>query len=174
MVKAAVIEHDDPDVEDELNDEPEFTGPQLTSANGGRRELTDADRMDFRIDSDSYVMLRPKLSIAVGMSDLLDTPDDELGKLGVGLARILHALIMYVEREPRDPDTGQVRGQELLLQRLNDPRDSLDFLDIAPLFKEMQAVILGPARPTGSRRGSTSPRNRSGRGSGGKSHAKRV
>lgn len=131
--------------------------------------------LTFAISGEQFVMRRPKLSIAVGLVSLLD--DNGIAGLdaataGVKVAEVIWGMVAYVEQQdpepwviheaawtPRadqteddrplvtNPNAGRLRGQARLVQRLRDPQDAMDVIDLAPLFERVSTKLFD--RPTG-------------------------
>jgi hypothetical protein len=137
---------------------------------------TDVPRLRFRIrygpapeQVDEFTLLAPKLGVAVGLLSLVD--DGALtritaGQAGIKVAEALWGVLHYVEEEPPEPyligegeaprpneKMGRLRGQARLLERLNNPKDSLDIIDLMPVFERAVRAMFD--RPTGPSRGSS-------------------
>lgn len=118
----------------------------FTSARG--RTLSDEFKLPFQMDGDSFVLLQPKTSVSLAMLALVDdaTDDRPLSEQGSEVQRLLYTLLAYVEPQPNDPDSGELRGQALLRYRLDDPEDGFDLPDLEPVLRLLIKEKFG--RPT--------------------------
>jgi hypothetical protein len=136
----------------------------------GRRKITDADRIHFTIDGEPMSMLRPKLTVATTAVQLIDAEIDRPTlELSADLLRVVSGLFRYIEQAPRtEPDDehpgGRRQGRALLEERLSDPEDSFDLVDLMSIFKSVLEAMFG--RPTGARPASVAKPRRTGRASG--------
>lgn len=148
--------------------------PEYTS--NREREVGPADRAAFKLDGDSYVLLRPKLAIATQMMRLAETDSyRSVSELGLDLTRLLLSILGYIEEEDPEPvmledgetpnpNAGKLRGQALLRHRLSDPKDGFDLPDLEPIFRDLVKAMFG--RPTQARpEPSPKPAATAGRGS---------
>lgn len=148
--------------------EPDDT---LSFTTAGKRKTTAADAINFKIDGEPFVMVRPKLSTATAAVQLMDAPETRsLLQLSGDLVRVLSGLYVYIQTAP--PVGGKLRGRARLDQRLEDPEDSFDLLDLMPVFKAVLETMFN--RPTGARRVSPAQPRRTGRASGGASRKPRA
>jgi hypothetical protein len=133
--------------------------PEFTSARG----LQNTDRIPFKLDGDCYALLRPKLSMMIGMIQLVEAPELNRSSVTVGtnLARLLLNLIDYIEKELPEPPfldaagkrlnpkAGQLRGRDRIYERLNDTTDGFDLTDLMPIVRALADKAF-PDRPTGA------------------------
>ena len=147
----------EPDEDTPVTDALDFT-------TAGKRKITAKDKVRFKVDGEPFVMVRPKFSVAVNAVHILDAEGDlSVMEIGADVTRVLWGLFRYIERKPSD-DNGDKHGRALLEQRLQDPEDDLDLLDLMPVFK---AVLEGMfERPTGARPSSQGKPRSTGRASG--------
>jgi hypothetical protein len=142
------------------SEEVEF---ELTTGNGEEA----APPVPIRIDGVRYLLRKPKLSLAVGLVTLMEGGDMRPGvtvaDVGSRLVDLLWQFVAYIEPEPAEPmvlpnpdgkdgyvenpNAGQARGQAKIIERLRDPRDTFDILDLAPLFERVSRGMFD--RPTG-------------------------
>lgn len=151
----------------------------------------DVPQVTFKLNGQSFTVNRPKLSIATAMVRLLEQPDPTIGDFGVSLASILQAFTNYVVTVPTpEPEWldakqtkpnvwvdsegkshklgGLKRGRSRLIERLQDPDDAMDILELELPFRRVIEVMfnrpIGPSpasspkqRPAGGRssRGTT-------------------
>lgn len=108
-----------------------------------------APTVAFRIGADTFHVRRPKLAIALSLTAIIEDggirPGTSVGEVGQRLLDTLWQLVAYVTRE--EPVDGKVRGQQRLMQRLRDPDDRLDILDLAEPFSVICRAVFD--RPTG-------------------------
>lgn len=124
---------------------------------------------------DAFTLRMPKMSIGLGMINLLESEDNLTAfDFGLQLARLLWQFVDYVVSEdpeptylpPEDPDDpdaervenplgGQRRGRSRLVERLNNPNDALDILNLEPVFRRCVNAMFD--RPTGPLPESTAP-----------------
>lgn len=142
----------------------------------------DAPQLQFRIrygpepdEVDDFLLNPPKVTVAIGLLDLLDENGIgamSVGQAGVKVAEALWGVVSYVEEQPpqpmlvgpddnprANPLAGRLRGQARLLQRLRSAKDSMDVIDLLPVFERAIRAMFD--RPTGPLAGS-SPRPASG------------
>lgn len=126
----------------------------------------------FRIGRDVFHVRRPKLTIALGLTSLIEggsiKPGTPQNEVAARLMETLWNLVAYVVPEDPEPWTlpdgsgnpagGRLRGQALMMTRLRDPNDRLDILDLAEPFGVICKAMFD--RPTGpSRASSSAPRD---------------
>lgn len=121
---------------------------------------------------DHFTLVMPKMSIGVGMINLLESEDRFTAfDFGLQLSRLLWQFVEYVQDEDPEPDylpgdendpdappipnpvAGQRRGRVRIIQRLNDAHDGMDILDLEPIFRRCVDVMFD--RPTGPSLAST-------------------
>jgi hypothetical protein len=132
----------------------------------------DVPTVPFRINGEAFTMVMPKMSIALSLLNLIEGDPEKVRsthELGIALADLLWQMVQYIEdepdeppvlfREPDDPESaysnpkaGQPRGRSRVVQRLRNPRDSMDIMDLAPLFRDVVQTMF-EGRPTGPSRG---------------------
>lgn len=128
----------------------------------------------IKVWGEGYLLRQPKLSITIGLTTLIEggelDPSKHPADVGARLIQLMWSLVQYVEDEPekaeplpegliatRDKDD-RIAGLSLgdgtvvhnrarLIRRLNDPKDRLDILDLAPLFQRIAQGMFD--RPTG-------------------------
>lgn len=126
-------------------DIPEFTtSPPV-------RPVGSKDTAKFKLDGQEYTLARPKLSLAMTMLNLAAGEDfTKPGDIGMDFIKMVAAFITYIEMEPpyKAPDgTVELRGQALIMHRLNDPKDDLDLPSLAEPINHLLEVLFD--RPTG-------------------------
>lgn len=152
-----------------INDVPEYELEPYAGEQVGEA----VDRLEFKFDGDTYVLRRPKMSIAIPLLNLATGTDSRtVMELGVDIVRLITGIISYIEEAPPaavlGPDgepTGdeKMQGQALLMHRLADPKDQLDILHLNRPFQDLMVRIF-KGNPTGSRPESSKPRARTSRG----------
>lgn len=133
-----------------------ITVPEITTA--GRRRVTAAkDRAPFKIDGETYTLLRPKKLTLANAAMALDngTPLDDPKNLKL-LLGFTAQMLDWIDDEPAD--TKGLHGKALIEKRLSDPHDALDLDDLVPII----VIILDGwfARPTSAPRGSSPQRRK--------------
>jgi hypothetical protein len=134
-----------------INDVDDGEMPELVTT---RDDEVPTDAKPFKIDGVVYHITRPKTSVIAGAAPLLmhrrgaQFNNQELA----AVLQFVNQMCAYVVEEPDDPDTGEIRGQALLWERLSDPKDNLDLEDLIPLLARMVEGWAG--RPTVPSRGS--------------------
>lgn len=145
---------------------------EVDDPNEAPEPTTGPPAVAFRIGRDVFRVRRPKLTIALGLTSLIEggtiKPGTARSEVAARLMETLWNLVAYVVPEDAEPWTlpdgssnpagGQLRGQALLMARLRDPEDRLDILDLAEPFGVICKAIFD--RPTGPlRESSTAPRD---------------
>lgn len=150
-----------------------MTGSTATvfELNTGTTEPEEWPSLPIRIDGHDYRLRKPKLALAASLVSLMEggriSEDASVQDVGVRLVQLLWSLVAYVEDEPPEPlviegpdgeaipnpKGGELRGRAHLFHRLNDPRDRLDLLQLAPLFERVVEAMFN--RPTGPSHGSS-------------------
>lgn len=150
--------------------EPDDDTEVMEFKTAGRRKITNADRIRFKVDGEPMSMLRPKLTVATTAVQLIDAEIDRPTlELSADLLRVISGLFRYIELAERTgPDDthpgGRRQGRALLEERLADPEDSFDLVDLMPIFKQVLEAMFN--RPTGARPASVAKPRRTGRASG--------
>lgn len=148
----------------EIEDVPEYTTEKKTETRAEQR---------FRFDGDLYTLRRPKSFISIYLLNLAEggTEAHTSSEIGMDMLNLTRSIIQYIKEESPDAD-GNPRGRAKLLNRLNDPDDDLDLIDLTVPFNELMNKVFN--RPTGPRPASTrKPRARS-VGSGGNTRSRRA
>lgn len=143
-----------------IDDVPSFTSPK-------ERPAGSDDTQRFKFDGDTYTLRRPKMTIAMTMLRLAEGEDSRtVEELGLDLVRLLSGMIAYIVEEKPGP-AGEIRGRARLMNRLMDPDDPLDLMDLNEPFQQLiQLVFKRPTKPPpASSRSRPSTRNGSGAGS---------
>lgn len=124
----------------------------------------DTPSVKFRINGEPFVLDMPKVAIAVELTALMDggalRENASVADIGARLTSTLWQMVMYVREEPPEPyaieqdgrtvpnpNAGRARGQQRIVQRLRNPKDGLDILDLADLFQTLTTAMFD--RPTG-------------------------
>lgn len=137
--------------------------PEFSSA--GKRKTSKADLTAFRIDGETFQLIRPKTAVIARMSLALD---DTIGyddpKNMRQILGFVSEIVRHIKTEPPDAG-GNLCGRARIEQRLNDLEDSLDLENLLPMFTSLMDGWFG--RPTGSPPASGASRRRApaGRGS---------
>jgi hypothetical protein len=138
-------------------------------------------RVAFPLNGQLFTVVRPKLAIATAMMRLMERPSDAISDYAVSIINVLHTFVNYIEiergKEPALDDDGHVRvfidkdgkrhtlggltrGRQRIIERLDDPTDALDVMDLYDPFKAIVEAMFTP-RPTGPSPASSPVRRKS-------------
>lgn len=158
----------EPSTDVELSKGPRINEvPEYSTGGTGLSKL----EQQFKLDGVQFTLRKPKSAISMHMirlaeGDAMHT-DNEISK---DMLNLTMSIIAYIKQEPPNPD-GSLRGQALILHRLNDPEDDMDLPDLAAPFSDLINRVF--ERPTTPRPGS-SPKPRASRASGASTRSPRA
>lgn len=158
----------------------------------------DVPTVPFTISGEKFVMVQPKMSVAIGMVQLVENAEQyTVQDFGRRLAALLWQLLAYVQEEvPQpewlpnpeyDPDAKgrakppefvknpmafEPQGRGRILQRLNNPHDGMDIMNLEPIFRDVVSAMFD--RPTGPSPASSAKSRSTGSGSGAASRGRRA
>lgn len=148
-----------------INQVPEFTTPK-------KDKSKTKSEAPFKFDGVPYVLLRPKMVIAMTMLRLAEGEEMSTEtEMGLDMVRLLSSLLGYIKKEAPSPE-GDLRGQAHLMHRLSDVNDDLDLTDLAGPFQELIGKLF--ERPTGKPAASSQRPARTSRAGGGSTRSKRA
>lgn len=145
---------------------PEASAPDIIEFDVPTQRPPDIPVLTFKLNGQTFRVRQPKLGIATNMIALMERRGATVQDFGLEMTRILRHFLGYVEVddtiEPAElddgtpnPNAGLIRGLARIEQRLSDPNDSMDILDLQPLFAATSVKMF--ARPTGPSGVSTPP-----------------
>lgn len=131
-------------------------------------ERAEVPSVTFKLNGQTFRVRRPKLGIASAMVRLMDRPEVGVMEFGKEISNLMGSFLNYVELEPgfepktigRKPNVwtdeagkvhdlaGLLRGRSRLLERLNEPKDAFDIVDLEQPFRAVMEAMFGA--PTGA------------------------
>lgn len=131
------------------------------------RPESEVSNIAFKINGQVFPISTPKLGIATAFVDLMENSSLSQIEFATKAMNAIRAFIVYFQEVPGyepgeidgqpNPNAGKLRGRARIMQRLNDPADSFDLMDLAEPLKQAFGTMFG-GRPTSPSPGSSERR----------------